>query len=59
MKTLNTLALIVCLAAPAAAQTHDGDDRHDNTCRERGSSSAPGTSTVTTAQGQAIPSRSS
>ena len=49
MKTLNTLALLACLAAPAAAQT----------TTTMASADVLGTwdATVTTAQGQAIPSQ--
>jgi hypothetical protein len=56
MKTLTTLALLACLAAPAAAQTTSS-----TTAATTSSASADvlGTwdATVTTAQGQAIPSQ--
>ena len=51
MKTLNTLALLACLAAPAAAQT--------TTTTTAAAADVLGTwdATVTTAQGQSIPSQ--
>jgi hypothetical protein len=55
MKTLNTLALLACLAAPAAAQTTSTT----STTTTAAAADVLGTwdATVTTAQGQAIPSQ--
>src|SRR5688572_15893177 len=61
MKTLSTLAVLVCLAAPAAAQTTSSTTTTSSTVTTTSSATADvvGTwdATVTTAQGQAIPSQ--
>jgi hypothetical protein len=58
MKILNTLALFVCLAAPASAQTTTTTTTSSTTTTASASADVLGTwnATVTTTQGQAIPS---